>query len=100
MILILLIDCGYLLILLLFARRANLVNCGFMVNMQRADATFGLRRQHASCVRNTAEESLVRARFFSPELAKQCVDRVFDRCYRDEGFSRNIIVVIFWLWGK
>jgi hypothetical protein len=66
-----------------------------MVNMQRADATFGVRRQHASCVRNTAEESLVRARFFSPELAKQCVDRVFDRCYRDEGFSKNIIVVIF-----
>ncbi len=68
----------------MFARRANLANCGFMVNMQRADATFGVRRQHASCVRNTAEESLVRARFFSPELAKQCVDRVFDRCYRNE----------------
>jgi hypothetical protein len=78
-----------------FARRANLANCGFMVNMQRADASFGVRRQHASCVRNTAEESLVRARFFSPELAKQCVDRVFDRCYRDEGFSRILLSLFF-----
>jgi hypothetical protein len=65
-----------------------------MVNMQRADATFGVRRQHASCVRNTAEESLVRARFFSPELAKQCVDRVFDRCYRDEGLSRILLSLL------
>ena len=64
-------------------RRANLANCGFLVNMQRADARFAVRQQHAACVRSTAIESLMRSRFFSQELAEQCVGRVFDRCYRD-----------------
>jgi len=64
-------------------RKANLANCGFMVYMQKDGANFGVKKEHANCVKLTAIESLVKTRFMDPELAKYSVDKVFTRCYAD-----------------
>ena len=64
-------------------RKANLANCNFLVYYNRKDAKFGVRGNHSLCVKNTAVERMVKSNFVSEKVAKESVDRVFDKCYAD-----------------
>jgi inner membrane protease ATP23 len=71
-------------------RKANLANCNFALYMCRSDANFAIQGQHADCVRKTAIESMVQAKFIDHVAATEAVDRVFSRCYQDlEPFGRR-----------
>lgn len=71
-------------------RKANLANCEFSAYLSRVDARPAVRGEHGRCVRKTAEEALVKAKFVEPAAAAAAVDRVFGRCYADlEPFGRR-----------
>ncbi len=56
----------------------------------RKDADFAVKARHEDCVRKTAVEAMVKARFVEEGAAREAVDRVFNRCYRDmEPFGRR-----------
>eukprot|EP00088_Acartia_fossae_P039858 TRINITY_DN41493_c0_g1_i1.p1 TRINITY_DN41493_c0_g1~~TRINITY_DN41493_c0_g1_i1.p1 ORF type:complete len:114 (-),score=12.74 TRINITY_DN41493_c0_g1_i1:172-513(-) len=64
-------------------RRANLANCGFGVYMQQDGANFGVRKEHANCVKLVATKALIHQRFMDKDLAQYSVDKVFSKCYQD-----------------
>ncbi len=56
----------------------------------RKDADFAVKARHEDCVRKTAVEAMVKARFVEEGAAREAVDRVFGRCYKDmEPFGRR-----------
>jgi len=64
-------------------RKANLANCGYMVYMQQPWASVRWKKAHAECVRNTAVDYMIKTKFVKPDIAKEAVDKVFDKCYKD-----------------
>jgi len=64
-------------------RKANLAGCTFGANIWQKGANFGVKKEHANCVKLVAVESLVQTRFMDWDLAKLAVDKVFDKCYND-----------------
>ena len=72
-------------------RKANLASCNFMNYWSRTDANLAIKQEHSNCVFNTALESLIKTKFVDRDVAKEAVDRVFDKCYRDlEPVGRRI----------
>lgn len=72
-------------------RKANLANCNYMVNLRTTGANLGVKREHANCVKLKAFESLVKLRFVPDDLAKESIDKVFDKCYNDlEPIGRRV----------
>jgi len=64
-------------------RKANLANCNFRDFLETDGASFGIKKKHAECVKLRALQSLTQTRFVPLELAKQSIEKVFDRCYKD-----------------
>lgn len=72
-------------------RKANLANCNFMSYIGRVDANLSVKQEHSNCVKKIAVESMIKARFVDKAVAKEAVDRVFNKCYRDlEPVGRRI----------
>ena len=58
--------------------------------MCRSDANVRVKNEHAECVRKTAVESLIKAKFVEESVANAAVDRVFKKCYNDlEPYGRR-----------
>ena len=73
-------------------RKANLANCGFLVFQQQRWATVSWRKAHATCVKNTAIDYLVKTKFVKEEVAEAAVNKVFNKCYNDlEPIGRRAI---------
>ena len=64
-------------------RKANLAGCEYINYLYRVDAEFAWKGKHKDCVRNTAVEYMVKAKFVDEDVAKAAVDRVFNKCYQD-----------------
>ena len=64
-------------------RKANLVNCGYLVYMQQKWATMSWKNAHKDCVRNMATDYLINTKFVKEDVAKAAVSKVFDKCYND-----------------
>ncbi|XP_077487010.1 mitochondrial inner membrane protease ATP23 homolog [Amblyomma americanum] len=65
-------------------RAANLFHCSFMSAFVQGSASpINIAKTHAECVKKKAVNSIVTARGVSEEVARNAVDRVFDKCYND-----------------
>ena len=72
-------------------RKANLANCNYLVYLSRVDADFAVKKQHRVCVENTAVEFLTKTKFVDKKLAREAVQRVFNKCYADlEPIGRRV----------
>ncbi len=69
-------------------RRANLFSCRGSVSDLAGGGGNG---KHEECVKSLATERLVKAMFVEESAARQAVDRVFDKCYKDlEPLGRRV----------
>merc|ERR1719342_1038629 len=64
-------------------RKANLVNCGYMVYMQQKWATMSWKNALKDCVKNMATGYLINTKFVKEDVAKAAVSKVFDKCYNN-----------------
>lgn len=64
-------------------KQANLTSCNFLNYLSQKFGRLGITREHARCVRATAQYRMINARFVDPEVAVAAIDRVFDKCYKD-----------------
>jgi inner membrane protease ATP23 len=72
-------------------RKANLANCDWTAYMWTDGANWSVRKEHANCVKLNAFQSLVKTRFVPDDIAKETVDKVFDKCYKDlEPIGRRV----------
>jgi len=66
-------------------RAANITYCSYLSAIfGNHIPSFTLKERHQQCVRNRAVESLTAARDISMDDAKVVVDKVFNKCYRDQ----------------
>ncbi|XP_045608980.1 mitochondrial inner membrane protease ATP23 homolog isoform X2 [Procambarus clarkii] len=73
-------------------RAANLAHCSFLSACAQGDASpFKIAKAHQECVKTKAALSVMAVRQVSEKVAREAVDRVFDRCYNDlEPIGRRI----------
>ncbi|KAL5014119.1 hypothetical protein ScPMuIL_008389 [Solemya velum] len=65
-------------------RAANMMHCSFLAAWSSGDASlFNIKQRHEECVKNKAVMSVVMVRNVPMEKAREIVDNVFPKCYKD-----------------
>ena len=72
-------------------RKATLASCNFMYYVSRMDGNLAVKQEHGTCVKNVAVENMIKAKFINEDVAKEAIDRVFNKCYKDlEPIGRRV----------